>query len=226
MNRLQWFTGWLRYLHDHYTSKFGPGAIDPKSGYNINLLGGLAWIDSEGSLARNNPLDCERTYPGSTDYNPQGVKNYASLTDGYAACAESLYNGYYPLLIKVMLAGNDATNFVSAIYHSAWGSKPTITLLNNVRANYVRYASVHVAGAPTAPPWEVATIIQQHTEVDIMSVSINAGLIIVTGVTKQGHKLLFMVPIATRDKWTKYGIMDLSDAATMQKVAGATSFIS
>ncbi len=59
-----------------------------------------------------------------------------------------------------------------------------------------------------------------------MSVSVNSDLIVATGVTKQGHKLLFMVPVTTRDKWTKYGIMDLSDAATMQNVTGATSFIS
>lgn len=141
MNRQAWATTFLRKC------ELELGVPDKVCGIPTNILTVVTWIDSEGSLARGNPLDTELWWAGCTDYNSAGVKNYASVTDGFAASKATLFNGNYALLIRCLKAGNDATNNISAIYHSVWGSKPTLTLLNNVRRNYQAFALVHVSGS-------------------------------------------------------------------------------
>lgn len=60
---------------------------------------------------------------------------------------------------------------------------------------------------------------------DVMSTSVGTGIIAVDGVSK-GHKYLFSVPLAERTNARQWSIMDLTDAAALQNVTGATQFTS
>lgn len=72
-------------------------------------------------------------------------------------------------------------------------------------------------GTPVVPPLPKG--------VSPMAVTIGTGIIAVTGVSA-GHKMLFTVPVADRATAADWSIMDLSDAAVLQHVQGATSFTS
>jgi hypothetical protein len=146
MNRLQWSVVWRE------DAGLPPGPVDVSGAANVNDLVIVTWINSEGSLAYNNPLDTEQPWPNSTDYNSVGVKNYATLDDGLAATTKTLYNGYYKTLVSILKNPTTAENGISAIYWSPWGSKPTEPMLNNVRHNWLSYATVHVAGTPDINP--------------------------------------------------------------------------
>lgn len=60
------------------------------------------WAHWEFSAAENNPLDTEQSFPGSTDYNSLGVKNYPLLADGVSATIETMQNGLYPNLLSCL----------------------------------------------------------------------------------------------------------------------------
>lgn len=146
MNRYQWAQAW------RVNAGLPPGPLDPSDVADVNDLVIVTWINSEGSLATNNPLDTEEPWPNSTLYNPQGVRNYATLDDGLNATTVTLRNGFYPTLLAVLKNPTTAENGVSAIYHSVWGSKPTIAMLNSIRNNWTAYASIHVSGTPDITP--------------------------------------------------------------------------
>lgn len=59
---------------------------------------------------------------------------------------------------------------------------------------------------------------------DAMATSIGTGHVAVDGVTAQGHKIVFVAPLGKESTAKAWSIMDLSDAAKLQGVAGATSF--
>ena len=61
--------------------------------------------------------------------------------------------------------------------------------------------------------------------IEPMSVTINTGIIAVTGVS-HGHKFLFTAVVGQRSTATDWSIMDLTDAADLQKVVLATDFTS
>ncbi len=93
---------------------------------------------------------------------------------------------------------------------------------------FVRYV-LESTGATGAGP-----VTQQGTPVvipplpegaDPMAVTIGTGIIAVTGVSG-GHKMLFTVPVADRETALDWSVMDLSDVAGLQHVAGAASFTS
>lgn len=64
-----------------------------------------AWATAEGGSARFNPLNTTEPWPGATDYNSAGVKNYPSGADGIAATYRTLVNGYYPGIVRDLRAG-------------------------------------------------------------------------------------------------------------------------
>lgn len=55
-----------------------------------------AWQRAEGGTAAFNAWNTTEPWPGATDYNAQGVKNYATASAGTAATVATLRNGYYP----------------------------------------------------------------------------------------------------------------------------------
>lgn len=140
MNRQEWAKAFLQVCG------YGPGTLDVESGIPQNVLAIVCWINSEGSTAQNNPLDTTENWANATDFNPQGVKNYQSTSDGLQATRATLFNGDYTLIDNCLQVGNDANNTIAAINHSPWGSKPTIQMLNNIRKNYPIFANVHVTG--------------------------------------------------------------------------------
>lgn len=64
-----------------------------------------AWARAEGGTARYNPLNTTQPWPGATDYNPVGVKNYPTGAAGIAATAATLVNGHYPGIVHDLRAG-------------------------------------------------------------------------------------------------------------------------
>lgn len=58
-----------------------------------------AWARAEGGEARFNPWNTEWAWPGSTNYNPQGVRNYPSAKAGIAATIATLHDGHYPRML-------------------------------------------------------------------------------------------------------------------------------
>ena len=65
------------------------------SGYRQNRRLLRAWARAEGGTARFNPLNTTEPWPGATDYNTVGVKNYPSGAAGISATAATLVNGHY-----------------------------------------------------------------------------------------------------------------------------------
>jgi hypothetical protein len=65
------------------------------SGYRANRRLLKAWARAEGGTARYNPLNTTEPWPGATDYNSAGVKNYPTGAAGIAATAATLVNGHY-----------------------------------------------------------------------------------------------------------------------------------
>lgn len=144
---------WIRTLWAQAGIPLGPN--DPVAGVPINVLCGVVWIESEGSSARNNPLDTEQPWPGATNYNSAGVKNYVTTQDGWSATITTLFNGYYTALVHELRNPRSAEDTISFIYSSPWGSKPTDSLLNIVRDHWPLYADAYVSGTgqtPIPPP--------------------------------------------------------------------------
>lgn len=64
-----------------------------------------AWARAEGGHAAYNPLNTTEPWPGSTEYNPVGVKNYPSGPAGVAATAATLVNGHYTGIVEDLRSG-------------------------------------------------------------------------------------------------------------------------
>ena len=59
-----------------------------------------------------------------------------------------------------------------------------------------------------------------------MAVAVGTGLIVVTGVTASGHKVVFTAALADRQDARQWSIIDLTDAGQLQGVKGVTAFLS
>src|SRR5215469_3451717 len=64
-----------------------------------------AWATCEGGKAAYNPLNTTELWPGSTDYNMVGVKNYPNGAARIAATAATLVNGHYDGIVSDLRAG-------------------------------------------------------------------------------------------------------------------------
>ena len=60
-----------------------------------------AWQKAEGGTARFNAWNTTEPWPGATNYNPQGVKNYPNAATGTAATVATLKNGLYPRMVHL-----------------------------------------------------------------------------------------------------------------------------
>ncbi len=70
---------------------------------NRRLL--AAWARAEGGTAKYNPMNTTEPWPGATNYNTAGVKNYPTGAAGIAATAATLVNGYYNGLVADLRSG-------------------------------------------------------------------------------------------------------------------------
>lgn len=75
------------------------------------------WQTYEGGNADWNPLNSTESWPGSSEYNSAGVKNYNTEVDGINATVATLKNGYYPAILA---------NLVSDAPTSAWAADTVI----------------------------------------------------------------------------------------------------
>lgn len=112
------------------------------------LYFGVAWAQTEGSEARNNPWDTTEPYPDSTDYNSVGVKNYKTWEDGINATVSTLILEYYKDLVAVLKKNNPTgTQMVEALRASPWGTEIEISDYNEVRNKYDFY-NTEIVGSP------------------------------------------------------------------------------
>lgn len=115
-----------------------------------NLIAVVAWESAEGTAAAYNPLATTHDFPGATDFNTVGVKNYPSLGDGIRATIDTLVlgsptYGYGPVLAS-LAACAPAESTAAAINASAWcrgctGGLYVLNIVPLVRADYERFAA-------------------------------------------------------------------------------------
>ena len=83
-----------------------------------------AWARAEGGTARFNPLNTTEPFPGATDYNSVGVKNYPTGRAGIEATYLTLTNGHYNGIVRDMRAHLTARQIVerNASEFDTWGT--------------------------------------------------------------------------------------------------------
>jgi peptidoglycan hydrolase CwlO-like protein len=115
-----------------------------------NLIVVVAWQAAEGTAAAYNPLATTHAYPGATDFNHVGVKNYPSLGDGVQATIDTLALGSptygYGAVLASLAACAPAESTAAAINASAWcrgcaGGLYVLNVVPLVRADYQRFAA-------------------------------------------------------------------------------------
>jgi peptidoglycan hydrolase CwlO-like protein len=114
-----------------------------------NLIAVVAWQAAEGTAAAYNPLATTHDFPGATDFNHVGVKNYPSLEDGIQATIDTLALGSptygYGAVLASLAACAPAESTAAAINASAWcrgcaGGLYVLNVVPLVRADYQRFA--------------------------------------------------------------------------------------
>lgn len=115
-----------------------------------NLIAVVAWESAEGTAAAYNPLATTHDYPGATDFNTVGVKNYPSLGDGIQATIDTLVLGSptygYGSVLASLAACAPAESTAAAINASSWcrgcaGGLYVLNVVPLVRADYERFAA-------------------------------------------------------------------------------------
>jgi hypothetical protein len=90
---------------------------------NVQVVVSWEYAESSGGGGMWNPLNTTQGgYPGETDFNSVGVKNYPTRDVGVQANARVIHNGYYPHVVERFLAGDDARATADAITASPWGT--------------------------------------------------------------------------------------------------------
>lgn len=130
-------------------------ALIAEMGWAEGVRNGIvAQAAAENSQAENNPLDTERDWPGATNYNAAGVKNYLTTADGLGATKATLTNGLYAGMLAAGEQG-DSLGYVNACAHEPWGTwsdqATAQSMLGAVMASPA-YGQVEVAGTGPAPP--------------------------------------------------------------------------
>jgi len=96
-----------------------------------NLLFMYAWRQAEGGNAKNNPFNITQKYPGASDYNKVGVKNYQTEEDGIQATCKTLKNGKYDRVIQAFKNNSGLSALSDAVTSSPWGTKSLLTRITN-----------------------------------------------------------------------------------------------
>lgn len=90
-----------------------------------------AWATAEGGSADWNPLNTTYELPGTSDYNADGVKNYAKPIDGICATALTLDNGDYPGIVGDLQGGGFSAQQIverNAAEFDKWGTGSELVL--------------------------------------------------------------------------------------------------
>lgn len=106
---------------------------------NVRAVVSWEYAESAGGGGMFNPLNTTQGgFPGETDVNAVGVKNYSRYWDGVAANAKVIRNGLYGPVVAAFEKGDSALAVINAIINSPWGTR--------------RIALVPPIGPPPAPP--------------------------------------------------------------------------
>ena len=92
-----------------------------------NLLFMYAWRQAEGGDAKNNPFNTTQKWPGATNYNSTGVKNYQTAQDGIQATCKTLKNGKYEKVVQGFKNDVGLSQLSDAVVSSKWGTKDLLT---------------------------------------------------------------------------------------------------
>lgn len=101
------------------------------SSSNRQLL--AAWAKAEGGTATYNPLNTTEPWPGSTNYNSVGVRNYPTGAAGIAATAATLVNGHYDGIVSCLRAGSFSAKQIVQQHgpeFDTWGTGASHVLAN------------------------------------------------------------------------------------------------
>ena len=82
----------------------------------------VAWMHGEGTHAAYNPLATTRSWPGATDYNSAGVRNYPSVDAGLAATWLTIDLHYYAAVRDALQEWASVAEFAEAVVASPWGT--------------------------------------------------------------------------------------------------------
>lgn len=93
------------------------------------ITGMVAWQQGENCNAQFNPFASELVYGQCTNYNPQTVKNYATLTDGLIATCQTLNNGLYGDIVSLLASNASPNEIAAAIDASQWGTKDVVSVV-------------------------------------------------------------------------------------------------
>jgi hypothetical protein len=95
----------------------------PTTPSNVLVVVSWEYAESGGGGGMWNPLNTTQGWPGATDVNSVGVKNYAQRSDGLAANAHVIHNGLYGPVVSAFDRGDNAAATVQAIVTSPWGTR-------------------------------------------------------------------------------------------------------
>lgn len=108
-----------------------------------NVIAIVTWAACEGTKAAYNPLATTIKFPGGTNFNTHGVKNYRQYLDGVDATLNTLRAKEYRRIMGLILSGKaKAEQIVEEIGRSRWGTGLGClrSTLKSVRRGYKTYA--------------------------------------------------------------------------------------
>jgi hypothetical protein len=112
------YTSPVDWAHDWLARANFPDTAD-----NLRVVYSWEYAESGGGGGMWNPLNTTQGgYPGESDLNSVGVKNYTTREDGLNANAKVIHNGYYPIVVGLFGLGNNAAAIAHAIEVSPWGT--------------------------------------------------------------------------------------------------------
>lgn len=133
----------------------GLGRPAGSPGYRDLVVALVTGMVAEDSTAHFNPLDTTEPYPGASDYNTVGVKNYPSFQAGVDATIKTLNNGDYGQVLSTVHLGAPAVVILHAFGASPWGGVGNYLweqTLPRVEADFATLAGVAVAEPSAATP--------------------------------------------------------------------------
>lgn len=107
-----------------------------------NMIAMIAWMEGEGTKARNNPLATTMNHLHATNFNSAGVKNYASLADGILATLNTLRLPPYARIRTLLAKGTSVQHVAAAIEASPWGTQQVPW--EPVNASVEEYAAIRI----------------------------------------------------------------------------------
>ena len=100
----------------------------PSTEPNLQVVYSWEFAESGAGGGMWNPLNTTEPWPGATDFNPVGVKNYPSRADGLAATADVIHQHYYTAIVASFVRGTSALATKLLIEASPWGTRHIVLL--------------------------------------------------------------------------------------------------